>query len=115
VATQLRRFVRSEWRAAILVCAKCSKRVGGGFGDKGRTRLAKALRRHLGIRRGRKAPIGVVEVRCLGVCPRAQITVVNSSVPHRWRLVSPGDDLGELTRDLGLDDTSALAADAGDR
>ena len=37
--------VRSNWSNAVLVCAKCSKRVGGGFGPKRRTALSKALRR----------------------------------------------------------------------
>ena len=62
--------VRSDWSNTLLVCRKCSKRLGGGFGPKGRTPLAKALRKHLDVKKGRKAPLGIVEVKCLGVCPR---------------------------------------------
>jgi hypothetical protein len=39
-----RESVAANWSAAILVCGKCSKKVGGGFGPKGKTSLAKALK-----------------------------------------------------------------------
>jgi len=102
VAAGLKDHVRSNWSGAVLVCAKCSKKLDGGFGDKGRTRLAKALRRHLKIGKGRKGAAGIVEVKCLGVCPRGAVTVVNGAAPDRWLLVRPGAELDELARELGL-------------
>ena len=30
----MNRHVRAEWETALLVCGKCSKKLGGGFGDK---------------------------------------------------------------------------------
>jgi predicted metal-binding protein len=87
---------RANWDRVLLVCAKCSKKLDGGFGPKGRTPLAKALRRELGAGKGRKAPLGVVEVKCLGICPRGAVTLVDSSEPGRWHLVQPGDDLSAL-------------------
>lgn len=51
----------------MLVCRKCSKKLGGGFGPNGRMRLAKALRHEPGFGKGRKALVGVVEVGCLGM------------------------------------------------
>ncbi|MGF7149184.1 putative metal-binding protein [Sphingomonas zeicaulis] len=92
--------MRSDWRGAVLVCAKCSKKVGGGFGDKGKTPLAKALKKHLGARNGRKSPIGILEVRCLGVCPGGAVTVVDGNNPRQWLLVRPGTDIDEVAAQL---------------
>lgn len=94
--------VRSNWRQAVLVCGKCSKRVDGGFGPKGKQPLAKALRRHLGLKKGRKAAAGIVEVRCLGVCPRGAVVAVNGAESRAWQLVAPGADLDAVAEALGL-------------
>lgn len=99
---QVKGEVRSNWASAVLVCAKCSKRVGGGFGDKGRTPLAKALRGHLHLKKGRKGAAGVVEVKCLGVCPRGAVVVVNGAESRVWHLVKPGSNLDEVAAALGL-------------
>lgn len=98
----MKRQVRSQWSNAILVCAKCSKKLDGGFGPKRRTPLAKALRKHLGLKKGRKGTAGVVEVRCLGVCPRGAVTVVNGADARVWNLVPAGADLDDVARELGL-------------
>ena len=85
----------------MLVCRKCTKRVDGGFGAKGRTPLAKLLRKHVGGK-GRKARAGVVEVKCLGVCPRGAVTVVNGADSREWLLVRPGTAVDEVAGRLGL-------------
>lgn len=85
------RTVRSEWAGAVLVCGKCSKKLGGGFGGKGRMSLAKVLRKRWG--KGRKATRGVVETRCLGVCPKNAVIVIDGAAPERWMLVRAGDDV----------------------
>ena len=89
--------VRSDWSNTLLVCRKCSKRLGGGFGPKGRTPLAKALRKHLDVKKGRKGALGIVEVKCLGVCPRGAVTVINGKAPREWLLVKAGADLDSVT------------------
>lgn len=94
--------VRSNWQQAVLVCRKCSKKLDGGFGSDGGERLAKALRRHLSLKKGRKAATGIVEVNCLGVCPKGAVTVVNGAQARDWLLVRPGADLDELAQALGL-------------
>ncbi len=99
---RLKSVVKADWETAILVCAKCSKRLDGGFGKHGKHRLAKALKTYLGIKRFRKARLGVLEVKCLGVCPRGAVTVVNAADPTRWRLVPRGADLEALAEDLGI-------------
>ena len=94
--------VRSNWSNAVLVCAKCSKKLGGGFGPKGKQPLGKALRKHLGLKKGRKAGAGVVDVKCLGVCPRGAVTVVNAAASREWLIVPEGADLDVVAGELGL-------------
>ena len=96
--------VRARWSGVVLVCGKCSKKLGGGFGEKGRTPLAKALRGEPGFGKGRKAEVGVVETKCLGICPKAAVVVVDTREPGRWRIVPAGSDvalLGETLRGAG--------------
>ncbi|MFN4096286.1 MAG: (2Fe-2S) ferredoxin domain-containing protein [Sphingomonas sp.] len=94
--------VRSNWANAVLVCAKCSKRLDGGFGPKGKQPLGKALRKHLHLKKGRKAAAGVVDVKCLGVCPRGAVTVVNGAASRDWLLVPAGADLDAVADELQL-------------
>ncbi|PTQ07373.1 hypothetical protein CLG96_17655 [Sphingomonas oleivorans] len=98
--------VRSDWQAAILVCRKCEKKLGGGFGPDGDERLAKALRRHAGGGKGRKAKLGIIEVGCLKICPKRAVTVVNGARPGEWLVVRPGTSIDELVGELGLDPLS---------
>lgn len=101
-------FVRSNWEANLLVCRKCGKRLGGGFGDKGKTPLVKLLRKAIGGK-GRNARIGVVEVKCLGICPGNGVTVVDSREPGRWRIVRAGTPTQEVIDMLKLGGESSLA------
>lgn len=84
------RTTRANWTGAILVCGKCSKKLGGGFGDDERTPLAKALRRTLELGKGRKAARGVIETRCLGVCPKRAVMIVDVARPGEWLIVPQG-------------------------
>ncbi|WP_176592899.1 (2Fe-2S) ferredoxin domain-containing protein [Sphingobium sp. EM0848] len=101
-ACRLKHLVRSNWDHVVLVCRKCSKKLDGGFGRDGEERLAKALRRHLSLKKGRKASAGIIEVNCLGVCPKGAVTVVNGAQARDWLLVRPGADLDELSGALDL-------------
>ena len=94
--------IRSNWSNAVLVCAKCSRKLDGGFGPKGKQPLGKALRKHLHLTKGRKAAAGIVDVKCLGVCPRGAVTVVNGAASREWLLVPAGADLDTLAVELGL-------------
>lgn len=97
--------VCSNWRNAVLVCRKCEKKLDGGFGHNGKERLAKALKRHLSLGKGRKSSAGIVEVSCLGICPKGAVTVVNGSASREWLLVRPGADLDALAGELGIGST----------
>ena len=72
----------------------------GGFGDTRRTSLAKLLRAALGLKKGRKADRGVVEVKCLGVCPKNAVVMIDAAQPDRWMLVPAGADVGEIETTL---------------
>ena len=96
------RVVKADWQAALLVCGKCSRRMGGGFGAKGKTSLAKALRKLGNGRKGRKGSLGVTEIGCLKLCPKNAAVAINGADPHAWRIIERGTDAGEVARLLGL-------------
>ena len=92
------RRAKADWEATVLVCGKCSKKVGGGFGPKGKTPLAKALRRIFG--KGRKASVGAVEAKCLGLCPKNAVTLVDGRQPGEWLVVTPDEDVEAIAARL---------------
>jgi len=102
------RVLASRWQGSVLVCGKCSKKVGGGFGDKGRTPLAKLLRSALGLKKGRKADRGVVEVKCLGVCPKIAVVMIDGAHPDRWMLVPAGADAGDVVAMLDVPPSTSV-------
>ncbi|WP_439817611.1 hypothetical protein [Zavarzinia sp. CC-PAN008] len=93
---------RSAWREAVLVCGKCSRKLDGGFGRKQKAGLAKALRKELDLGKGRRARAGVVEMGCLGLCPKDAVTVVRGSQPGTLYVVPRGADLDAVAATLGL-------------
>lgn len=90
------KYANANWRGCVLVCGKCSKKLDGGFGPKGRTSLAKALSKQDGFGRKRKASVGVVETKCLGLCPKRAVAVVDTRGPERWLVVPTGADAADL-------------------
>ncbi len=92
----------AQWEAAIIVCKKCSKKVSGGFGEKGKTSLAKALRARGNGGKGRKATIGVVATGCLKVCPKNAVVAINGAYPKDWVIVPRGTDIEVAAERLGL-------------
>jgi predicted metal-binding protein len=101
------RQLPARWRSSILVCAKCEKKLGNaGFGKRSAKRLSKLLRKRLGGGWGRKAQAGVVTTRCMGVCPRGAVTVVDGSRPRDWLIIEAGTPIEEVQVRLGLIDAS---------
>ena len=64
----------------MLVCRKCSRKLGGGFGRKGKHGLARTLRDELKAT-GRRRALRVIEVGCLSLCPKGAVTVVGPVQP----------------------------------
>ncbi len=77
--------------------------MGGGFGDRGRDRLAAVLRAEPGFGKGRKADIGVLETKCLGLCPKHGVAVIDTRRPGQWLIVQDGDDAARLVDTLSAD------------
>ena len=103
---------KARWRAAILVCRKCQKKLHDqGFGPSGDQRLAKAMTRAVknspagrGVKmKGRRAPVGIVEVGCLKLCPKGGVTVVAGARPDRWLVAAEGAEAEALLLALGVD------------
>jgi predicted metal-binding protein len=90
------KIAKSNWSQSVLVCAKCSKKIGGGFGANGKTPLVKALRAVFG--KGRKATIGVTPVKCLGVCPKNAVTMIDSRRPREWMIVKTGTPIDAIVK-----------------
>ena len=90
--------VRSDWAGAILVCGKCSRKSDE------RPALAKRLRKAIGGK-GRRAKLGVVETKCLGICPKRGIVVIDTARPERWQIVEPGSSVEDVMVRLARDQT----------
>lgn len=102
----------AKWRASILICAKCEKKLDKrGFGPKGNKRLSKLLRRRFGGGWGRKAKIGVISTGCLKVCPRHAVTVIDGARPRDWMIVQAGTPIEQVEARLGLGEPEAIAAE----
>lgn len=94
---------RSKWREAVLICRKCSKKVRGGFGRKGRESLRDALKDELRAGKGRSSTIGLVEVGCFKLCPKRAVTVACGTRPGELLAVPAGADLEAVISALGLE------------
>ncbi len=91
--------IRAPWDGVALVCRKCSKKLDGGFGRKGKQDLSKVLRETLKAT-GRRRALRVVPVGCLGLCPKRAVTVAGSAAPASVFAVPAGTDPTEVLQTL---------------
>ena len=89
------------WRDLVLVCGKCSGKLDGGFGLKGKHELGPELRRTL-REAGARDAARVVATRCLGLCPKRAVSVVLASRPQEIVAVPRGAAAADLLATLGL-------------
>lgn len=100
--------VKSNWSDVILVCRKCSKKLDGGFGPDGDEKLSKLLRKEVNRQaggkghKGRKAPLGVIEVGCLDICPKGAVVTVRAGAPREWVVVPRATPAPVVLERLGL-------------
>lgn len=87
----------APWEGVALVCRKCSRKLAGGFGLKGKHKLAKVLREALRAA-GRRRALRVMEVGCLGLCPKRAVTVACEG--GRLFSVSAGTNAGVVAAAL---------------
>ncbi|MFT4053746.1 MAG: (2Fe-2S) ferredoxin domain-containing protein [Novosphingobium sp.] len=96
------RSIAAKTECVVLVCGKCSKKVGGGFGKKGKTSLAKELRELAGGKKGRKSDLLVIESNCLKLCPKGAVVAINAAKPSEWLLVQPATDVRAVATGMGI-------------
>ncbi len=87
--------VATGWTDALLICRKCSRKLDGGFGEKGKETLRRALRAALRAT-GQRGRIGLVEVACLGVCPKHAVTTARASRPGNLVIIPEGTPVEAL-------------------
>jgi predicted metal-binding protein len=97
----MKTLVRANWSKTVLVCGKCSKKLGGGFGEKRDTSLVRLLRKFGGGKK-RKSAFGVIETKCLGICPKGAVVTVDAAHPGRWQLIEAGTPEDRVVERLGL-------------
>ncbi|MBV8972605.1 MAG: hypothetical protein JO290_09975 [Sphingomonadaceae bacterium] len=86
----------------VAICRKCGKKLGGGFGDKGRTPLAKALKKHLKLPKWKRSPVRIVETGCMKLCPRGAVAVATSGNVGQVYVVPEGTVVAAVAEGLGL-------------
>lgn len=96
------RHVPTPAASLVAICAKCGKKLGGGFGPDGDQSLGKALRRALQLPKPKRARVRLVETRCLKLCPKGAVAVVHSGDPATILVVPEGTPVAEVARQLGL-------------
>lgn len=100
MAKDVKKPPRTGWDDIILVCAKCERKLKGGYGPAGKKDLSKVLSRALDDGGAR---IGVVETLCLDVCPRGGVTTVLASRPGQFTVIPAETPIDEIMNTLGLD------------
>jgi hypothetical protein len=86
----------------IGICGKCSKKLGGGFGAGGDRSLAKALRRTVAGAKGKRALLRIVETKCLDICPKGAVAIVDSQAPGIVAIVARDTPLAVVCARLDL-------------
>jgi len=96
------RLLPAKTKSVVLVCGKCSKKLGGGFGKKRKRPLADALRELGDGKKGIKSDLLVIETGCLKLCPKGAVVAIDPAKPGEWLLVPAGADVGGIAARLGV-------------
>ena len=97
-------------RRLIAVCSKCGRKLGGGFGPDGDSTLAKTLRRTAEGATGKKAVLRIVETKCLDICPKHAVAVIDSARPGQVAVVRAGAPAETVVAELELDASASRIA-----
>ncbi len=87
--------VPAPWQNVALVCRKCTKKLHGGFGPKLKQDLSKVLRDEL-KQEGRRRALRIIEVGCLGLCPKRAVTLVAPGRGDQLRAIPRGADPAQI-------------------
>ena len=89
----------TPWNTVILVCGKCSRKLDGGYGPKGKTTLRAALKQELKDQ-GYRRSVRVVETKCFGICPKSAVITLNATAPTRLLTIPRGTATGEALKEI---------------
>ena len=92
--------VPTPWQEIVVVCAKCSRKLDGGFGPDGEQTLRGALRDTL-REQGRRRTVRIVEGGCFGLCPRGAVAVAHGASPGTLLAVPRGESAPAVLEHLG--------------
>ena len=81
----------APWQQVALVCGKCSRKLGGGFGKKRKHDLLDVLK-DAAKAAGQRRAMRVMEVGCLGLCPKRAVSAVSSVKPDEVVVVPAGTE-----------------------
>lgn len=98
----------TPWNTVILVCGKCSRKLDGGYGPKGKATLRSALRDVL-RERGERRRVRVAETNCFGVCPKKAVVTLNATAPARLLTIPRGTGADAALQEILSADGSTLA------
>ena len=84
------RLLSTRATRVIAVCGKCGRKLDGGFGARGDKALSKALRRAVDGAKGKHATVRIVETRCLDICPKRAVALLDSDSPGQVMIVPAG-------------------------
>jgi predicted metal-binding protein len=89
----------TPWRNIVLLCGKCSRKMDGGYGHRGKETLRTALRQSLsdqGIRR----EVRIIETKCLGICPKKAVVAINTARPQIILTIPAGTNVDAVATQL---------------
>jgi hypothetical protein len=92
----------TPWKTVILLCGKCTRKMDGGYGSKGKDTLRTAMREALRVR-GHRRDVRIIETRCMGICPKKAVTGLNASRPGRILTIPKGAATDEVMAQLMSD------------
>jgi len=98
------RSIEAKWNDVLLVCRTCGKKLGGGFGKKGREGLDKLLK---GATKGKRG-LKILAVPCMDICPKTAVCVVRASAPRRIHLIPAGAPVERVIAALSGDPAHPL-------
>lgn len=91
----------TPWLDVLVVCRKCSRKLKGGFGAKGRDDFKSALQD--GLRTiGRRRQTRIVETKCFGICPKRGVVTLRGSEPQRILIIPEGQPTAAMLAALGF-------------
>ena len=85
----------------IAICGKCGK-ARRRLGPSGNDGLGKALGKALHLPKPKRAKVRIVETKCLKLCPKGAVAVVNGNDPGHILVVPEGMPVSTIIHRMGL-------------